>query len=322
MIYKVIKEYKVDNDIIRAGETICSSDCVLEADSFLLENGFIEEVKENKRWRAAKCSDYFYVASNGELCSIHEHYDTTDDFRYLTGNYFKTKKEAQAYKNKLIATQRLTDIINEKNGDWVADWTDAKEIKWSIYFNYTTERYAKYLSSDGKGLLLIPHIKSQEICEEIIRDHKDLLDAINIISNMPEEKCRKCNAIMSEFEKQEFNMCKDCDETFSYMPKIVLQARLYNLLDLFHYEQDIDNIIECAEILGNLNGKNKYHFSRIYDIRETFSQVEKNMDAEFIHKDQFEFSKALFKRLREKRQERNRVIQENKDRELRKIKNI
>ena len=139
---------------------------------------------------------------------------------------------------------------------------------------------------------------------------------------MPEEKCRKCNAIMSEFERQEFNMCKDCDETFSHMTLIVSQVRLYNLLDLFSYNDDIDQIIECAEILGNLSGKNKYDNGRISDIKETFSQVEKNMDIYFVHKDQFEFSKALFKRLREKRQERNRVIQENKDRELKKIKNI
>ena len=179
MIYKVIKEYKVDNDIIRAGETICSSDCVLEADSFLLENGFIEEVKENKRWRAAKCSDYFYVASNGELCSIHEHYDTTDDFRYSTGNYFKTQEEAQAYKDKLIATQRLTDIINEKNGDWVADWKNLYQSKWMVVKNGESEEYFPDFTATFKSSLLLPYVKSEEICEEIIRDHKDLLDAIN-----------------------------------------------------------------------------------------------------------------------------------------------
>ena len=173
MIYKVIKEYKVDNDIIRAGETICSSDCVLEADSFLLENGFIEEVKEDKRWREDKNGKYFAVDGEGDVMEYFECNHYVDNFRYLTGNYFKTQEEAQSYKGKLIATQRLTDIINEKNGDWVADWENVEERKYSIGEHVIDFTFIL------KTFSLLPYIKSQEICEEIIRDHKDLLDAIN-----------------------------------------------------------------------------------------------------------------------------------------------
>lgn len=130
MKYKVIKEYKINNNIIRRG--IAGSNCVGENEAFLLENGFIEEVKENKRWRAERDETYFLVNDYGDIMDTHDWEDGVDEDRYLTGNYFKTREEAQAYKEKLIATQKLTDIINEKNGSWVADWEDIKERKYSI----------------------------------------------------------------------------------------------------------------------------------------------------------------------------------------------
>lgn len=54
--------------------------------------------KSYSPWRAEKKENYFYIDSCGDLYPCLEATDRIDDYRYLTGNYFKTKEEAEAKK--------------------------------------------------------------------------------------------------------------------------------------------------------------------------------------------------------------------------------
>ena len=75
----------------------------------------VDELKSgnNKcvRWRAKEGEKLFYINFNSS--SITETEDSGwGDFLYQTGNYFKTKQEAEKYKQHLIITQKLKGSLS------------------------------------------------------------------------------------------------------------------------------------------------------------------------------------------------------------------
>jgi hypothetical protein len=78
----------------------------------------VEEVKVG-RWRAEFGNDYCCVTTFGCVHVCDEQKDAYDNFRYQTGNYFKTEEQAEAYKQHLIDRQRVLDKM--KNTDKLTD---------------------------------------------------------------------------------------------------------------------------------------------------------------------------------------------------------
>jgi len=68
---------------------------------WLIDEGYIQKVVENKRWRAECNSVYWYINSFGAINWCAEQNDKVDNFRYKTGNYFKTEEEAEEYKEAI-----------------------------------------------------------------------------------------------------------------------------------------------------------------------------------------------------------------------------
>lgn len=124
-----------------------------------------ENKHNNKRWRAEYGEKYYLVdefekkpleigtytledeSSNIEL------EDTIDEFNYKTRNYFKTKEEAEEYRERLKTYYDLKDLADELNGDKKVNWNDKNQKKYNIYYdfdskkqlNYTTSHYIKYI---------------------------------------------------------------------------------------------------------------------------------------------------------------------------------
>ncbi len=115
----------------------------------------IDELKANKpteykRWRAY--SDlYYYIRDCGDFDHIYECHDRIDDYRYNTGNYFETEKEAEQHKAYLLALQTIKDDAE----GWIPDWRSDKyhgyydheanelNIGWSLAFQYQGVVYFK-----------------------------------------------------------------------------------------------------------------------------------------------------------------------------------
>lgn len=93
-----------------------------------------EEKKPVKRWRAEKgIGKYCYMDSYGEAYICIDDYMDYDDYRYETGNYFKTKEEAENYQEKLLIYQELKGIAIELNNGEKIDWEDRTKIKYYFY---------------------------------------------------------------------------------------------------------------------------------------------------------------------------------------------
>lgn len=106
-----------------------------------------ENKHNNKRWRAEKNILYYTVdefrKENIKLDNITlddagynlEMNTAMDDFNYKTRNYFKTKEEAEEYREKLKTYYDLLDLADELNGDRKINWNDKEQEKYYIYYN-------------------------------------------------------------------------------------------------------------------------------------------------------------------------------------------
>ena len=77
-------------------------------------NKINEKYGIQKRWRAEKEKEYFFVTGTSEITTDEEYYNEADNARYELGNYFKTKEEAQ----KVIDSKEWQDLWEKvRNGE-------------------------------------------------------------------------------------------------------------------------------------------------------------------------------------------------------------
>lgn len=77
-------------------------------DRYLINNSEKEKLEKSikainekygikKRWRAKEDNEYYYIDSEFSIRSDNENYAVVDNNKYMNGNYFKTKKDAEEY---------------------------------------------------------------------------------------------------------------------------------------------------------------------------------------------------------------------------------
>lgn len=137
-------------------------------------------VKSKKNWRAEKGGGYYYVDDCGEIECDTESFYSEDNYRYTTGNYFQTKKEAIAHRDRQLAIGRVTHAIIEANDGWEPDWGTGVEGKYSIYYSHDDKKFrvANWFSKHLQHLQNIPYCKSEELLEKIKDDYQDDLRVI------------------------------------------------------------------------------------------------------------------------------------------------
>lgn len=140
----------------------------------------IEEIdkKNDLNWRVKNGERYWCITTNGEIASLNDTDHFYDDYRWETGNYFKTEVEAEVYKDRQLAVGRINRRINELNAGWIPNWKDIDEKKWNIYKLSPYLEYMSSYTSDYQECLLLNYCKTEEITEQIIKGHKEDLDLI------------------------------------------------------------------------------------------------------------------------------------------------
>lgn len=113
----------------------------------------IEELKmakveepQSKRWKPKNRERYWVVECNGNICQTEWNDDNIDDWLYLTGNCFKTKEEAEEYKNQIEYTARYKNYIEEHSEP--LDWHNESQWKYYPEFHSNDNRiYIDYYCS-------------------------------------------------------------------------------------------------------------------------------------------------------------------------------
>jgi hypothetical protein len=132
----------------------------------------IDELKANKpteykRWRSENDGVYYYMDDCGKCDSAYEGYGSIDDYRYNTGNYFKTEKEAEQHKAYLLALQ----IIKDDAEGFVPDWKDRDQTKWQGFYEYSIPRLS-YLDTYEYQYQGAVCFKSEEAIQASQEEHK------------------------------------------------------------------------------------------------------------------------------------------------------
>lgn len=90
--------------------------------------------------------EYYYIDECGYCDSEVYGGDNEDDARWYMGNCYKTVAEAIKARDKQIATVKVLRRLRELESDWVADWDNGKQEKWSVLFNHNTENLSWFIS--------------------------------------------------------------------------------------------------------------------------------------------------------------------------------
>lgn len=139
---------------------------------------YIEPEKEYKRWRADHFDPYFIIDIDWSIQSYFEEWDKEDNFLYSIHNYFQTEKEAIKERDKRLAIVRVNDAILSLNEWWKHDWKDDYEEKYSIIYECKYDGFLIANNSYSQRDLSISYMKSEEIAEQIIKEHQEDLKLI------------------------------------------------------------------------------------------------------------------------------------------------
>ena len=111
---------------------------------------------------------YFYVSPSGRVLSVYYYSDgSTYKWNAESGNCFRTKEEAEYYRDWLIARKRIMDSLDSESA-----WENHEQRKWAIYYDHENKClgvidwfYGKYGS--------LPPYKSEEEAEQATQDLED-----------------------------------------------------------------------------------------------------------------------------------------------------
>ena len=96
-----------------------------------------KEVKKG-RWKPKDGEIYWLIVSSGDIDWEHNVGSPCDNYRHLVGNRFKTKKEAEEYKKKLIYQQQYKDYALEHNDE--IDWKSYDQHKYKAYYSHLDKK--------------------------------------------------------------------------------------------------------------------------------------------------------------------------------------
>lgn len=94
--YIVKKEFVyIDNEFYDKDRQFIPKGEGHEYDEYLKEWGFIEEVKEDTRWRNVKNAIYWLINEDGLTVPVEDRYHSYNNSSYEYGNYFKSEETAE-----------------------------------------------------------------------------------------------------------------------------------------------------------------------------------------------------------------------------------
>ena len=135
-----------------------------------------EPKKEYKRWRAEEGDVFYTVYTHGTIGEEGEYSEHADDMKYAMGNYFETKEEAEAHKEKLLAQQEFEDLVMKYNEGWEADWEDNNQAKFFLRYNHEAKNWFSANSSTVQDTRQV--YMSKKTAQKILENHQELLNKL------------------------------------------------------------------------------------------------------------------------------------------------
>jgi hypothetical protein len=120
-----------------------------------------------KRWRAEMGGKYYLITDQGCASGSNDLRTDIDNFRYISGNYFKTREEAEKYRDRLVLLQELKDFAEGY------EFQDGQK-NYYIYYDYKDNKFIVGLYSMVQGISNV-YFKTYEKADEAIKHFGDRL---------------------------------------------------------------------------------------------------------------------------------------------------
>ena len=171
---KVIKEFEMYGITHKVGEIMNISlhspgglPMISDRDAFLLDNGFIEEIKEPTRWKPEADQKYYFLNNDGSVGYNHWDGDHIDRNRFEIGNCFKTVEEAE----KAVEYLKALAVVR---GDATTKFVKGKN-NWSVSYSTLSNRLivVTHLSAIDYGVFGLPYFATEDDARMSIELHKN-----------------------------------------------------------------------------------------------------------------------------------------------------
>ena len=172
---KVIKEFEMYGITHKVGEIMNISlhspgglPMISDRDAFLLDNGFIEEMKESTRWKPEKHQVYRYVNSDGYVGGTTWTDDYFDNGRFEIGNCFKTEEEeAEQVVEYLKALAVVRGDATKKFVKGERNWYVVYDTAYNCLIVKDKSCYIE------NGIFGLPYFATEEDAKRSIKQHKN-----------------------------------------------------------------------------------------------------------------------------------------------------
>lgn len=96
--------------------------------------------QSKKRWRAENGGLYWTVNNYGNAIELHDDRDRLDNYSFISGDYHRTEAEAEQFRDRQLAKQRIIDYYREHETEAV-DWGDEYSPKWCVHYSHKRSRF-------------------------------------------------------------------------------------------------------------------------------------------------------------------------------------
>ena len=158
--------YKLIGDNMYYANKLIASNITVE--NALADDWEILGETKTKVWKPKKGDKYFFISSRLEVVKFNNQEDSVDKKVINSGNYFKTKEEAQHMVEKLKVIKELQDFAIE-NRDEEISWDEDSRYKFSIYFDYRLESIRVNWTTVAHDSPFNLYFTSLEIAKEAIK---------------------------------------------------------------------------------------------------------------------------------------------------------
>lgn len=167
---KVLKDYVgCLGNLVKAGETFyVEHPADVPFIKGLLENGFIEEIKDEP-WVPKTGNLYYYTNSCGDVYP-EGHFSSNnenDAARFAMGNCFQTEEQAE----KAVEWLKALRVLREDTKGFKPNWENGEQQKWHVCYGYSLHQLeVSYRQLWTSEIILFA---TKEDAEESIKKHPD-----------------------------------------------------------------------------------------------------------------------------------------------------
>ena len=172
---RVIKEWEMYGITHKVGEIMNiplhspgGLPMISDRDAFLLDNGFIEEIKEPTRWKPEKFQKYYYVGGDSRVYDdAWANGSAVDNGRFEIGNCFQTEEEAE----RVIEYLKALAVVR---GDVTTKFVKGKG-NWFVYYEADNNRLIvnSLYYQINHGIFGLPYFATREDALRSIDLHKN-----------------------------------------------------------------------------------------------------------------------------------------------------